>query len=250
MRASTSCRNCSSVRTQTLDPHLELLPITGTFTLGDYGDPLADLTTQRARPTSPSGPLLAHTPIGDFNAQMNVRQNFYGTGDAKAQITEQATLNTPISDHFYNTVSFSAQHINGLGNEPFTLDTIGGSYQNAQDVFKVYNKRRLRADPADGDRLQYAWRSRCTYQLLTRPSPRSSIVIGGNWTPGAGNGFDRTDVQVSTPVGKYSDIQFSTFVDWKNKGRLESKNRSISARSSATAMRSASLTTRTSRPST
>lgn len=207
---------------QTLDPHLKFLPITGTFTLGDYDDPLADLTTQRFQANITVGPLLAHTPIGDVNAQMNVQQNFYGTGDAKAQITEQATLNTPISDHFYNTVSFSAQHINGLGDEPFTWDTIGGSYQNAQDVFKVYNKDVYALILQTGTAFNRMAQP-VQYQLLTRPSPRSSIVIGGNWTPGAGNGFDRTGVQVSTPVGKYSDIQFSTFVDWKNKGRLESK---------------------------
>jgi hypothetical protein len=61
------------------------------------------------------------------------------------------------------------------------------------------------------------------YQLLTRPSPRSTVVIGGAWTPGPGYGFDRTNVQIITPFGRGSDIQFSTFVDWKNKGRLESK---------------------------
>jgi hypothetical protein len=30
-------------------------------------------------------------------------------------------------------------------------------------------------------------------------------------------------VQIISPIGPTSDVQFSTFVDWKNKGRLESK---------------------------
>jgi len=62
------------------------------------------------------------------------------------------------------------------------------------------------------------------YQLQMRPSPRSTLLIGGNFNPGPGNGFDRTSVQLSTPFGYESDLQFATFVDWKARGRLESKN--------------------------
>jgi len=57
-----------------------------------------------------------------------------------------------------------------------------------------------------------------------RPSPLSSLSLSGNWTPGSGNGFDRTDVQIITPFGRTSDLQFATYVDWKNHMRLESKN--------------------------
>lgn len=63
-----------------------------------------------------------------------------------------------------------------------------------------------------------------SYQLLARPSPLSSLVLGGNFTPGSGNGFDRTNVQIIAPLGRGSDIAFSTYVDWKNHMRLESKN--------------------------
>ena len=62
------------------------------------------------------------------------------------------------------------------------------------------------------------------YQLLMRPSPLSSLALTGNFTPGPGNGFDRTNVQIITPIGRTSDIQFATYVDWKNHMRLESKN--------------------------
>ena len=57
------------------------------------------------------------------------------------------------------------------------------------------------------------------------PSPLSSLTLSGNFTPGFGNGFDRTNVQIVT-LARPSvwDIQFATFVDWKNHMRLESKN--------------------------
>jgi hypothetical protein len=63
-----------------------------------------------------------------------------------------------------------------------------------------------------------------TYQLLTRPGRNISLLAGGTWTPGAGFGFDRTNLQIAAPIGRTADIQISTFVDWKNKARLESKN--------------------------
>jgi hypothetical protein len=62
------------------------------------------------------------------------------------------------------------------------------------------------------------------YQLTSRPSPRSTITIGGNFNPGPGNGFDQTNVQFSTPFGYESDLQFATFINWKARGRLVSKN--------------------------
>jgi len=45
------------------------------------------------------------------------------------------------------------------------------------------------------------------YQLTSRPSPRSTVTVGGNFTPGPGNGFDQTNVQFSTPFGYESDLQ-------------------------------------------
>jgi len=48
--------------------------------------------------------------------------------------------------------------------------------------------------------------------------------LSGNFTPGPGNDFDRTNVQIITPIGRTADLQFATYVDWKNHMRLESKN--------------------------
>jgi hypothetical protein len=205
-----------------LVPGLKYIPITGTFTIGEYNDPIAELTSQRAEFQVNIGPGIADTPIGQFNASVNIRQDFYGTGDAHAQIVEQATLNSPISNHAYNTLSYSEQHINGLGDEPFTFDAIGGAYQNLQDILKIYSNDTYALVLQTGTAFNHMAQP-IQYQLLTRPSPRSSLLIGGAWTPGSGFGFDRTSVQIGTPIGRASDIQFATFVDWKNKGRLESK---------------------------
>ncbi len=207
-----------------LFPHLlGGIPNSATFTIGEYSDPVAALATGRAEAQFNFGPALYHLPIGDFSSSLNIRQDAYGTGDMKAQVEQQDTLTTPIGNHFDNILSYSNQHVNGLGNEPFAFDTIGGAYKNLQEVFKVYNGSVYAFSLQTGTAFNMMAQP-IAYQLLTRPSPLSSLILSGNLTPGSGNGFDRTDVQIITPLGRGSDIQFATYVDWKNHMRLESKN--------------------------
>ena len=151
-----------------------------------------------------------------------MRQDAYGTGDLKAQIEQQDTITSPVGKHFDNILSYSNQHVNGLGNEPFSFDTIGGAYKNLQEVLKFYNSDVYALSLQTGTAFNRSAQP-ISYQLLTRPSPASSLILGGNWTPGPGFGFDRTNVQTIVPLGRNSDIQLSTFVDWKNHMRLESK---------------------------
>jgi hypothetical protein len=199
------------------------IPNTATFTIGEYSDPVAALATGRAEAQLNFGPALYHLPIGDLNATLNIRQDAYGTGDAKAQVEQQINLTTPISNHVQNILSYSNQHVNGLGNEPFSFDTIGGAYKNLQEIFKFYNKDVYALTLQTGTAFNMQAQP-VSYQLLMRPSPLSSLILGGNFSPGSGNGFDRTNVQLITPIGRGSDISFSTYVDWKNHMRLESKN--------------------------
>jgi hypothetical protein len=206
----------------TLTPWFHAFPITGTFSYGLFSDPISKLATTRGEAQINLGPGLWSTPIGLFNGTVNVRQDDYGTGDEHAQIEQQFTLTTPLGPHFDNILSYSNQHVNGLGDEPFTFDTIGGAYKNLQEVFKVFNGDTYALTLQTGTAFNMAAQP-IQYQLLTRPSPLSTVVIGGAWTPGPGNGFNTTNVQIISPFGRGSDIQFSTFVDWKNKGRLESK---------------------------
>lgn len=199
------------------------VPNTATFTLGEYSDPIAPLATQRLEILYNVGPILYHTPIGDFSGTVGVRQDAYGTGDAKAQIEQQYTLTSPIGNHFENIMSYTNQHTNGLGNEPFTFDTFGGASKGLQEVVKVYNGDVYALSLQTGTNFNMMAQP-VAYQLLVRPSPLSSVSFTGNYTPGPGNGFDRTNVQIITPIGRTADIQFATFVDWKNHMRLESKN--------------------------
>jgi hypothetical protein len=206
-----------------LDPHLfGGIPNTATFTIGEYSDPVAALATQRAEAQLNFGPALYHFPVGDFSSSLTVRQDYYGTGDLKAQIEQQDTITSPIGKHFDNIVSYSNQHVNGLGNEPFSFDTIGGAYKNLQEVFKFFNGDVYAFSLQTGTAFNRSAQP-ISYQLLTRPSASSSLILGGNWTPGPGFGFDRTNLQSILPLGRNSDVQLSTFVDWKNHMRLESK---------------------------
>ena len=203
--------------------HFFGIPNSANFTVGEYSDPITPLATSRAEAQFNLGPALYHLPIGDFAGTINVRQDAYGTGDMKAQIEQQYTLTTPFANHFDNILSYSNQHVNGLGNEPFSFDTIGGAYKNLQEVFKVYNKDVYAFSLQTGTAFNMMAQP-VAYQLLMRPTALSSLTLTGNYTPGPGNGFDRTNVQIVTPIGRGSDIQFATYIDWKNHMRLESKN--------------------------
>jgi hypothetical protein len=197
-------------------------PTTATFTFGEYSDPGVALATQRAETQLNLGPALARTIVGDLSASVNIRQDNYGTGDAKASIQQQLNLSTSIGSHIANTLSYSNQHVNGLGNEPFTFDTIGGASKNLQEVIRIFNSDIYQLTLQTGT-LFNMMAEPVSYQLLSRPFRNVTFIAGGSWTPGAGFGFDRTNFQLALPIGRTMDIQMSTFADWKNKGRLESK---------------------------
>ncbi len=212
-----------------LFPHLLALPITAQYTIGRYADPTAGdngtgLTSSRAEGRFQIGPGLAHVLGSDLSAQVTVQQDLYGTGDEKAQIGQQATLTTPLFNHILNTISYSESHVNGPLAQPFkSLDVLGNGLKQANDVLRVYNgdvySLSLTASTYFNRQAQSVG-----YQLTSRPSPRSQLLLGGTFQPGPGLGFDRTSVQIATPFGRESDLQISTFIDWKAHARLESKN--------------------------
>ncbi len=212
-----------------LFPGFKLLPITAQYTIGEYSDPTAGdnatgLTSSRAEGRFQFGPGLAHLLGSDLSAQLTLQQDVYGTGDEKAQLGQQATLTTPLFGHVLNTISYSESHVNGPLAEPFkTIDVLGNGLKQANDVLRVYNGDTYSLSLTASTYFNRQAQS-VGYQLTSRPSPRSTLLIGGSFLPGPGNGFDRTSVQVATPFGRESDLQISTFVDWKNHARLESKN--------------------------
>jgi len=215
-----------------LFPRLIGLPITAQYTIGLYNDPEAEpkvpsptgLTTSRAEARIQIGPGLAHFLGSDFSGQVTIQQDAYGTGDLKAQIGQEATLTTPLFGHVINVISYNESNVNGPLAEPFkSIDVLGQGSKQANDVLTIFN-RDIYSLALTATTLFNREAQSVGYQLTSRPSPRSSVLIGGNFTPGPGNGFDQTNVQFSTPFGYESDLQFATFINWKAKGRLVSKN--------------------------
>ena len=204
-------------------PNFKAIPITTQYTLGIYDDPTANITTSRGEARLQLGPGLAHVLDSDFNATVTAQQDYYGTGDEKAQIAQQATLTTPLFNHLQNTISYSDSHVNGPLAEPFTFDPLTNGLKQANDVLRIYNGDTY-SFSLTGTTYFNRQAQAIGYQLQSRPSQRSTLLLSGSFQPGSGFGFDRTSVQLSTPFGYKSDLQIATFIDWKNHMRLESKN--------------------------
>jgi hypothetical protein len=54
-----------------------------------------------------------------------------------------------------------------------------------------------------------------SYQLTARPSARSVVLLSGSFIPGAGMGFETTNLQLSTPFGRDASLQFVTNINWR-----------------------------------
>ncbi len=214
-----------------LFPRFRAFPITAQYTIGIYDDPSAQpdintygLTTSRGEARVQIGPGLAHVLGSDLSAQVTVQQDIYGTGDLKAQIGQHATLTTPLWGHVLNVISYDESNTNGPLAEPFkSIDVLGTNTKQANDVLRIFNDD-IYSLSLTGTTFFNRQAQAIGYQLTSRPSPRSSLTLGGSFTPGPGYGFESTTVQLSTPLGYQSDLQISTVVDWKNHMRLESKN--------------------------
>lgn len=213
-----------TVKPNAIFPLEKLVPITANFTLGEYSEPSTPLATQRAQAQANFGPALFKVfHSSDFSASFSAQQDYYGTGDLKALLTQNMSLTTPFGPHIYNAITYNESNSNGPLAEPFkTFDILGGDSHGAQDVLRIYNGSVWNLSLTDGTNFNRSAQP-VQYAFTARPSYRSAVSIGGAWTPGSGNGFDRSAVLFSTPFGRGSDIQFATNVDWKNKGRLEDK---------------------------
>lgn len=201
-----------------------VMPVSATFTAGEYSEPSNRFSTQRADMQFVLGPELAHVLGSDFQGTINVRQDAYGTGDLKAQIQQVMTLTTALGKHFVNTISYNESNYNGPGQVPFQyLDQQPEqNTHNAQDLVRIFN--------SDVYNLQLGFSTNfnmmaqpVSYQLTAKPTSRSIVLLGGSFVPGVGQGFYTTNVQVASPFGRDASIQFLGDLDWKNKGRIENK---------------------------
>ncbi|WP_317995533.1 hypothetical protein [Vulcanimicrobium alpinum] len=218
-----------------LFPKETIVPVQVQYTLGFYNDPQGGtfrpgsttptgIETSRGEARVTLGPGLAHVLGSDFNGTLTVQQDYYGTGDAKAQIAQNATLTTPLFNHLVNTITYSNSHVNGPFSEPFrSLDVLSSGVKQASDVLRIFNRDTYSLS-LTGTTFFNRMAQAVGYQLTARPSPRSTVLLGGSFNPGPGNGFGFTNLQVATPFGYKSDLQFATDIDWKAHGRLENKN--------------------------
>jgi len=215
-------------------PELQILPhITfGSFkfapqvqvTIGEYSEPENHFSTSRFQGQLNEAVYAKVFGSSDFSANYNITQDYYGTGDEKAFDQQNASLSTPLGNHFINSITYNEQHPIGPANVPFQLlDNLSGGSHSAQDVLRYYNGDVYSFSISTGTNFDRQAQD-VNYQLNYRPSLRSYIVIGGFWTPGSGNGFGTTNVQVITPFGKDTSLEFTTNVDWQNHNRLADKN--------------------------
>jgi len=194
------------------------------FTGGEYAEDQNHFSTSRFEGQLNEAVTEKVFGDSDFNANYNLTQYYYGTGDEKAFDQQNASLSTPIGLHLINSITYNEQHPIGPTEVPFELlDHLSSGAHSAQDVLRFYNGDVFSFSLSDGTSFDREAQG-ATYQLNYRPSPKSYIVIGGYFQPGPGQGFGTTNVQAITPFGKDTSLQFSTNVDWKNHNRLEDKN--------------------------
>ncbi len=202
-----------------------IIPITSSFTIGNYNEPQTPLSTSRADLNFNFGPALYHVLGSDISAGVNVHQYAYGTGDMKASIQQNATMSTPIGRHALNAITYNETNYNGPPFLPFnTLDQQpANNYKSAADVLRFYNSDFYTLTLSFNTSFNRAAQP-VQYQLAVHPSRRSYVALAGSFIPGPGNGFFATNMQFSTPFGNGSTLQFIGDIDWKNKGRIINKS--------------------------
>ncbi len=102
------------------------IPIQTQLTWGYYDEPQnytqAAISTERIDMALTVGPALFkvfHT--SDFSVGFGVDQDIYGTGDLKANVTQDLALTTPIGKHFINAITYDEQNPIGPPDVPFEL---------------------------------------------------------------------------------------------------------------------------------
>lgn len=202
------------------------IPLSADLTVGEYSQPSGDgqpesLATWRGDANLVVGPAEEKVLGSDFQGTVTIDQYAYGTGDLKAAVEQDFSLTTPISSHIVNTATYNEANYNGPALVPFqyldqqpTMNT-----KNAQDLVRLFND--------DVYAFSLGWTTNfdgvaqpLSYQLSARPSPRSVLLLSGSFIPGPGQGFETTNLQLSTPFGRDASLQFVTNLNWKGPGEM------------------------------
>ena len=198
-----------------------VIPLSAELTVGEYSNPSGEgfptaLATWRGDANLVAGPIEAKVLGSDFQGTVTVDQYAYGTGDLKAAIEQDLSLTTPIGKHIVNTLTYNEANYNGPALVPFQyLDQQPTeNTKNAQDMLRLFND--------DTYAFALGWSTNfngmaqpLSYQLTARPSPRSVVMLAGSFIPGPGQGFETTNLQLSTPFGRDASLQFVTNINWR-----------------------------------
>lgn len=201
------------------------IPLSAQFTLGSYQEPQDGVYTSRADMAFTIGPALYKIFGSDFSAGGSVEQYAYGTGDLKARVQQNLSLQTPIGRHFVNSITYNESNNNGPAFVPFeSLDLLSGQNNKyAADVMRFFNSDYYNFQVTTT--TQFSGHAQpLSYQLTARPRRKTLLIVGGSFIPGSGLGFSTTNLQLATPFGRDGDVQFITDIDWRNHARLINKN--------------------------
>jgi len=201
------------------------IPMSANFILGSYQELEDSVYTTRADLAFQIGPALYKIFGSDFSAGGTVDQFAYGTGDLKARVTQNLSLQTPVGRHFVNSISYSESNNNGPALLPFqSLDTLSQTnYKSANEVMRFFNSDYYNFQVATSTSFNHQAQP-VTYQLTARPRRKTLLILGGYFAPGAGLGFGTTNLQLATPFGRDGDVQFIADIDWHNHARILNKN--------------------------
>jgi hypothetical protein len=193
-----------------------IFPLSADLVIGEYSEPTSQLATWRTDMGLVMGPATYKVFNSDFEGTINVDQYAYGTGDLKAAIEQDFSLTTPIGSHFLNSITYNEANYNGPALVPFQyLDQQPtDNTKNLQDLFRVFNDDTYDFSlgySTNFDGVAQPW----TYQLTARPSSRSVVLVSGSFVPGPGQGFETTNLQLSTPFGRDASLQFVTDIQWR-----------------------------------
>jgi hypothetical protein len=198
-----------------------IIPLSADLTVGEYSNPAGEgqplaLATWRGDANLVAGPIEAKVFGSDFQGTVTVDQYAYGTGDLKASVEQDLSLTTPINRHIVNTITYNESNYNGPALVPFQyLDQQPTqNTKNAQDMLRLFND--------DVYAFSVGWTTNfdgmaqpLSYQLSARPSPRSVVLLSGSFIPGPLQGFETTNLQLSTPFGRDASLQFVTNINWR-----------------------------------
>jgi len=189
------------------------LPISVTLIDGIYNDGYDNIETSRVDFNGQVGPGIYR--IGDstvINANANIHQDAYGTGDLQGALGFEGTLQDYFGRHADNTLVYTDQSVRGYTPMP-SLDKLSGANQ-ISEVLNVYNAMYYHFTASTNYDFTTKFLSTINYQLTVNPSPYSFINVGTSYDP-HGTGYSPLAIALATPLTRADYLQFTGDYDFQ-----------------------------------